>query len=272
MASDEKLCLREFPKSLKGTTFTWYDNLKAESIDSWMTMISLFLGKFYSDKRKITLIDLSKNGHRTDEEVEKYITRFRRLTLDFREDVSEEELVEIYVRGMVQSFKGSLINLRFQNFVELEEASERIANCIEELSANPNWRYTVSTTSAIPYNPRPNINESVNRQQMSDPPQKRSRWARKDSRPPPSPLPYGREQTIGLLNQWVARGEVQLPPTVVDNNKMNKDALRYCHYHRRMGHPTIECLAIRSIFERKRESGEFETTRKMIESDSFPRH
>ncbi|XP_026459711.1 uncharacterized protein LOC113360416 [Papaver somniferum] len=271
-ASDEKLCLKEFPKSLTGTAFTWYDNLKAESIDSWMTMISLFLGKFYSAKRKSTLIDLSRNGQRMGEEIVKYIMRFRRLALDCHVDVSEEELVEICVRGMVQSFKGSLINFRFQTFFELEEAAERIADCIEELPTNLNWGYKVSTTSSIPYNPRPNINENGNRQQMSDPPQKRSRWTRKYSRPPHPPLPNGREQIIGLLNQWVARGEVQLPPTVVDINKMNKDAAKYCHYHRRIGHPTIECLAIRSILEQKRESGEFEATRKMIEIDPFPHH
>ncbi|XP_026433050.1 uncharacterized protein LOC113330456 [Papaver somniferum] len=61
-ASDEKLCLKEFPKSLTGTTFTWYDNLKSESVDSWPTMSTLFLGKFYSSKRKITAIELSKSG------------------------------------------------------------------------------------------------------------------------------------------------------------------------------------------------------------------
>lgn len=46
--SNEKLCLRLFPKSMAGTAFTWYDNLKEESTNSWPIMYSMFMGKFYS--------------------------------------------------------------------------------------------------------------------------------------------------------------------------------------------------------------------------------
>ncbi|XP_026399495.1 uncharacterized protein LOC113295372 [Papaver somniferum] len=269
--SDEKLCLRELPKSLPGTYFTWYDNLKEESIDSWPIMYSMFMGKFYSAKRKVTSIYLSRNGHMSGEEIGTYIARFRRTALDCHEDISEEALVEICVREMIQCFKGNLINFRFQTFVELEEAAERIADCMEELPAYVNWRHIVSITSVIPYKPN-NKEGSESRQQGGDLTQRKNIWIRKDSRSSPPLLPYGRERTVRLLNQWVAKGEVQLPPTVVDVNKMNKDAARYFHYHRRMGHPTVECLAIRSIFERKRESGELEAARQMIERDPFPCH
>ncbi|XP_026410760.1 uncharacterized protein LOC113305984 [Papaver somniferum] len=269
--SDEKLCLREFPKSLAGTAFTWYNNLKEESIDSWPIMYSMFMGKFYSAKRKVTSIDLSRSGQRTGEEIGTYIARFRRMALDCHKDISEEALVEICVRGMIQSIKGSLINFRFQTFVELEEAAERIVDCIGESPTGFSWSHTASTTSIIPYNSN-NKEGSGSRQQGGDLTQIKNRWIRRESRSSPPLLPYGREQTVRLLNQWVAEGEVQLPPTVADVNKMNKDAARYCHYHKRMGHPTMECLAIRSIFERKRESGGLEATRQMIERDPFPRH
>ncbi|XP_026396735.1 uncharacterized protein LOC113291414 [Papaver somniferum] len=97
-ATDGKQCLREFPKSLTDTTFTWYDNLKSGSINSWSTMSTLFLIKFYSAKRKVTTIDLSKCNQRSGEEIGKYIARFRLLTLNYHEDVREEALVEICVR------------------------------------------------------------------------------------------------------------------------------------------------------------------------------
>ncbi|XP_026399889.1 uncharacterized protein LOC113295781 [Papaver somniferum] len=116
-ATDGKLCLREFPKSLTDTTFSWYDNLRSESISSWITMSTLFLRKFYSAKRKVTTIDLSKRNQRASEEIGKYIVRFRLLTLDCQEDVKEEDLVEICVRRMTPSFKKSLVNFRFPTFV-----------------------------------------------------------------------------------------------------------------------------------------------------------
>ncbi|XP_026383864.1 uncharacterized protein LOC113279386 [Papaver somniferum] len=237
-ASDGKLCLKEFPKSLTGTTFTWYDNLKAESVDSWPTMSTLFLRKFYSVKRKITTIDLSKNGQQMGKEIGKYILRFWRLELNYQEDISKETLVEICVRGMIPAFKGSLINFRFHTFVELEEAAERIADYIEEIPIDPSWRHTVSTVSEAPRNVRPNTNRERRDQfQTIGRNHGRSGRTRHDSNPPP-PLPCRKERTVELLGQWVTEQEIQLPPTVVDVNKMDKNSARYCHYNRRLGHPT----------------------------------
>ncbi|XP_026458835.1 uncharacterized protein LOC113359411 [Papaver somniferum] len=221
-ATDGKLCLKEFPKSLTGTSFTWYDNLKEESVDSWKTLPALFLGKFYSAKRKITAIDLSKNG--------------------------------------------------FQTFVELEDAAERIVDCIKEIPVDSSWCTTVSTASGTPRNVKPNINKEKGDQPQADGrDQGRNRGSRRDYKTPP-PLPCSKERAIKLLNQWVTEREVQLPPTTVDMNKMNKNSARYCHYHRRMGHSTEECFAIQSIFERKRSAGELEATRQTTEHDPFPRH
>lgn len=271
-ASDGKLCLREFPKSLIGTTFTWYDNLKAECVDSWPTMSTLFLGKLYSAKRKITVIDLSKSGQRIRDEIGKYILRFKRLALDCHKDINEGTLVEICVRGMIPAFKGGLINFRFQNFVELEEAAERIADCVEETPIDPAWRHTVNTVSETPRNVRPNTNKERRDQfQTVSGNQGKNGWTRRDFTPPPQ-LPCSREHAFELLNQWVIRKEIQLLPIVVDVNKMDKNSAKYYHYHRRLGHPTEECFSIRSIFERKRASGELEGTKQAIEYDPFPRH
>ncbi|XP_026398687.1 uncharacterized protein LOC113294506 [Papaver somniferum] len=76
-ATNGKLCMREYPKSLTDTTFTWYDNLKSGSINLWSTMSTLFLRKFYSAKRKLTTIDLSKCNQYPGEDIGKYIVRFR---------------------------------------------------------------------------------------------------------------------------------------------------------------------------------------------------
>ncbi|XP_026396254.1 uncharacterized protein LOC113290880 [Papaver somniferum] len=271
-ATDGKLCLKEFPKSLTGTTFTWYDNLKEESVDSWQTMSALFLGKFYSAKRKITAIDLSKSGQRISEEVGKYISRFRRLTLYCHEEINEEALVEICIQGMAPAFRGSLINFRFQTFVELEEAAERIADCIKEAPIDSVWRTTVSTASGTPRNVRPNISKENKDQPPIDGRSRgRNRGSRRDYKTPPL-IPCDKERAIRFLNQWISEGEIQLPPTTVDINKMDKNSAKYFHYHRRMGHPTEECFSIRSIFERKRAAGELETTRQTITYDPFPRH
>ncbi|XP_026433074.1 uncharacterized protein LOC113330482 [Papaver somniferum] len=261
-ANDEKLCLKELPKSLTGTTYSWYDNLKEESVDSWKTLSTLFLGKFYSAERKITAIDLSMSRQRVGEDIGKYISRFRRLTLDCHEDINEEALVDICVRGMTPDFKGILINLKFQNFVELEEAADRIVNFIEDVPKESTWRTTIGAVLGTSYDEKSSARrENWNRPQGYGRNQGRGGIGRRDNKAPP-PLPCSKDRIIKLLNQWVAEGEIKLPPTMVDINKMEKSSTNYRHYHRRMGHPTEECFAIRSIFERKRIAGELERTKK----------
>ncbi|XP_026378646.1 uncharacterized protein LOC113273092 [Papaver somniferum] len=251
-STDGKLSLKEFPKSLTGAAFTWYDNLKEESVDSWKTLSALFLGKFYSTKRKITAIDLRKSGQRIGEEVGKYISRFRRLTLDCHEETNKEALVKICVQGIPPAFRGGLINFGFHTFVELEEAAERIVDCIKDAPTDSVWRTAVSTASGTPRNVRPNIiKENRDQPQIDGRSRGRNGGSKRDYKTP-APLPCDKERAIRFLNQWIAEGEIELPPTTVDINKMDKNSAKYCHYHRRMGHPTEECFAIRSIFERKR--------------------
>ncbi|XP_026416907.1 uncharacterized protein LOC113312366 [Papaver somniferum] len=191
---DGNLCLREFPKLLTETAFTWYDNLKPGSISSWVDLSTLFLRKFYSAKRKVTTIDLSKCNQRLEEDVGKDITRFRHFALSFHEEIKEDALVEICVRGMISCFKKSLVNFQFLTFVELEEAAARIADCVEESNSDYIWRNAVNTVSTTPRNTRTN--------------NKQEGWGAQTNQsyryqPLPPPLPCSKEQIVGLLEQWV---------------------------------------------------------------------
>ncbi|XP_026416767.1 uncharacterized protein LOC113312227 [Papaver somniferum] len=248
-ASDGKLCLREFPKSLTEAAFSWYDNLKPGSIISWTDLSTHFLRNFYSAKRKVTTIDLSKCNQRLGEDIGKYITWFRHFALDCHEDVKEDALVEICVRGMIPCFKKSLVNFRFPTFVEMEEAAARIADCVEESNSDYVWRSAVNTVSTTPRNTCANNNPEGWGAQTNQ--------SYKDQ-PLPPPLPCSKEQIIVLLQQWVTNKEIQLPPTRTDPNDIHKSNSRYCHFHRRVQHPTVDCYNLRRMFQKKLEVGEIE--------------
>ena len=216
-AQDENLCMKEFPKSLTDNAFTWYDNLKPGSISSWPAMIQLFLKKFYSAQRRITAIDLGRCTQRLGEEIGKFITRFRDFALECHEDIPEERLVEICIRGMDTVFRLNLTNFRFQTFMEVEEAAARISDCADIMSAGVNaWQsHSVNAASSEPGNFRGRGGHTTFGSYRGG--QSGRRGGRTDGgRNPPPPLPCSKEQILGLLDQWIANKEETLPPVITE--------------------------------------------------------
>ncbi|XP_026378436.1 uncharacterized protein LOC113272858 [Papaver somniferum] len=220
-ASDGKLCLREFPKSLTDMAFSW----------------------------KVTTIDLSKCNQRLGEDIGKYITQFRHFALDCHENVKEDALVEICVRGMIPFFKKSLVNFRFPTLVELDEAAARIADYIEESNSDYVWHNAVNTVSITPRNNRANNNQEGWGAQTNQ--------SYRDQ-PLPLPFPCDKEQIVGLQEQWMEDKEIQLPLTKANPTDTQKSNARYCHFHRRVQHPTVDCYNLIRMFQKKLEGGEFE--------------
>ncbi|XP_026428828.1 uncharacterized protein LOC113324753 [Papaver somniferum] len=240
-ATDGKLYLREFLKSLTKTTFTWYDNLKQGSIISWVDLSTLFLRKSYSAKRKVTTIGLRKCNQRLEKDVGKYITRFCHFALNCHEDIKEDSLVEICVRGMIPCFKKILVNFQFPAFVEIEEAAARIVDCVEESNSDYIWHNAVNTVSTTPRNTRANNKQEGWGAQTNH--------SYRDQLLPP-PLPCSKEQIVRLLEQWVENKEIQLPPTRAYPSDIHKSDARYCHFHRRVQHPTVDCYNLGRMFQK----------------------
>lgn len=49
-----------------------------------------------------------------------------------------------------------------------------------------------------------------------------------------------------------------MPPTKVDPSTLDISDARYCHFHRRIQHPTVDCFNPRMMFQKKLEIGEIE--------------
>ncbi|XP_026433779.1 uncharacterized protein LOC113331266 [Papaver somniferum] len=275
-AQDESLCMREFPKSLTDNAFTWYDNLKPGSISSWPSMVQLFLKKFYSAQRRVTAIDLGRCTQRVGEEIGTYITRFRDLTLECHEDIPEERLVEICIRGMDAIFRKNLTNFKFQTFVEVEEVASRIsdwADVMKSGTSRHNWKlHFVNTASNDQGGDRGKGGAAYFGPHRGGQSGRRGRRADGGRSNPPPPLPCSREHIIGLLEQLVANKEETLPPVATEPTAEDKMHERYCHYHRRVHHPTVKCFYLRYIVQRKRAICELELGEQSIQKDSLPQH
>ena len=80
--------------------FDWYTDLVPRSIDSWNQMEREFLNRFYSTQRIVSIIELTNSKHYKEEYVIDYIPRWRNLSLNYKDQLSEESAIEMCIQGM----------------------------------------------------------------------------------------------------------------------------------------------------------------------------
>ncbi|TYK26751.1 retrotransposon gag protein [Cucumis melo var. makuwa] len=90
----------KFVQSLKGNAFEWYTDLEPEVIDSWEQLEKEFLNRFYSTKRTVSMMELTNTKQRKGEPVIDYINRWRALSLDCKDRLTELSAVEMCTQGM----------------------------------------------------------------------------------------------------------------------------------------------------------------------------
>ncbi|KAM1430779.1 hypothetical protein ACFX2I_046802 [Malus domestica] len=91
---------KQFVCSLKGNAFEWYTYLEPESINSWEQLENEFLNHFYSTRRAVSMLELTNTKQWRDEPVMDYINRWRNLSLDCKDRLSEIYSIEMCVQGM----------------------------------------------------------------------------------------------------------------------------------------------------------------------------
>ena len=92
--------VKQFVRSLKGNVFEWYTDLEPESIDCWDQMEREFLNRFYSTRRTLGMMELTNTEQWRDEPAVDFINRWRSLSLDCKDRLSETSAVEMCIQGM----------------------------------------------------------------------------------------------------------------------------------------------------------------------------
>ena len=98
--TDRDLLTKQFVHTLRGNAFDWYTDLEPESIDSWEQMEREFLNRFYSTRRTVSMLELTNTKQWKDEPVVDYINRWRSLSLDCKDRLSESSGVAMCIQGM----------------------------------------------------------------------------------------------------------------------------------------------------------------------------
>ncbi|KAK2995706.1 hypothetical protein RJ640_000404 [Escallonia rubra] len=98
--TERDLLVKQFIRSLKGNAFDLYTDLEPESIDCWEEMEREFQNRFYSTRRSMSMMELTNTKQRKEEPVMDYINRWRALSLECKERLSEASAIEMCMQGM----------------------------------------------------------------------------------------------------------------------------------------------------------------------------
>ncbi|KAG5523151.1 hypothetical protein RHGRI_035089 [Rhododendron griersonianum] len=242
-SGDRNLRLREFSKSLTDKAYSWYANLAPNSILSWEDLVKKFYSKFFYVEDRLTTLQLMKVTQRPSEDLNAYVRRFRELSVDVQEPISEDRLAKICVDGMQPAFKPHLVTHHFPDFSALYEAARNLNETVEPPLPPP--RYQHSSRGR-------HLGSRQTAYAASEPPPNQG-WGYPAKRPKynePPPLPVTAAEAQAFLDAWVQDSKVVLPEARKEPTRRDMEHPDYCIYHRMVRHPTKDCWGLRNLFEK----------------------
>ena len=233
---DEALRMREFSKSLTDRAYTWYANLEPGSITSWAQMASMFHAKFFSVEEKVTTVSLSREVQGDNENLVKYVDRFRDRAMECHDNTSEENLVQLCIHGMLRDYRIHLINLSLPAFSDLMVAARNLAKDIrisprshrEPRFSGPSRRYPTAAVT----------------EERKDREKERNDKRRRDEDDASAPFPCSMGEVLAVLRRWLRDGVVTPRPPTRAPTEADKGRNNYCAYHQFVKHATKDCWAL----------------------------
>ncbi|KAM2961478.1 hypothetical protein FF1_031048 [Malus domestica] len=264
---------KQFVRSLKGNAFEWYTDLEPESINSWEQLEREFLNRFYSTRRTVSMLELTSTKQWKEEPVMDYINRWRNLSLDCKDRLSEISSIEMCIQGMQWGLQYILQGIKPRTFEELATRAhdmelsiahhgkkEPIADYkndkvlgtkVEKAAWKPTKEAMTVNTAPVKISTR---GKAIQTEAFRD--QEMRRRTLKELEEKIYPFPDS--DIVAMLDDLLDKKVISLPECRRPEEMNRTDNPRYCKFHRFISHPTEKCFVLKDLILKLAQQGEIE--------------
>ncbi|KAM1132645.1 hypothetical protein ACFX19_047713 [Malus domestica] len=274
---------KQFVRLLKGNAFEWYTDLEPESINSSEQLEKEFLNRFYSTRRTVSMLELTSTKQWREEPVMDYINRWRNLSLDCKDRLSEISSIEMCIQGMQWGLQYILQGIKPRTFEELATRAHDMELSIahhgkkepitdfkmdkvftsraDNHGKKPaNEAFTTKTipikTSSAPV--KISFNNKAKEIKRSEPSHTQDRYKNTLRELEQKVYPFPDSDMDAMLDDLLEKKVIELPECKRPEEMNRTNDPKYCKYHRIVGHHMGKCFILKELIMKLAQQGRIE--------------
>ncbi|RYR16120.1 hypothetical protein Ahy_B04g073069 isoform A [Arachis hypogaea] len=116
--------MKFFPSSLTKNAFTWFSNIRPNSITTWAQLENAFHAQFYRGELNVVVTDLVALKREDGETINDFMIRFKNARSQCYVSLPESEVVKIAIMGLEFYMRQKWLNVHIPDLAHLAEREE----------------------------------------------------------------------------------------------------------------------------------------------------